>query len=174
MNCLICMCKSSKLATCTHKIVSPQNSKILGIHKHWPLKIRCTYLQYMYLIPNGFYHKLFFMQADLVNEFNRPLPGWPSKGVVEFKNYSTRYRSGLDLVLKDINFKVNVAEKVKHAFRDRFISYKIRCLLDIKEMVNMYGMACLISQKLFSDNSQIIDQVPYIQILPVVQYYTLF
>lgn len=54
---------------------------------------------------------------------------------MEFKNYSTRYRSGLDLVLKDINFKVNVAEKVKHAFSDRFISYKIRCLLDVKKNV---------------------------------------
>lgn len=52
------------------------------------------------------------VEADLINEFQRPMPGWPSKGVVEFKNYSTRYRSGLDLVLKNINFKVNVAEKV--------------------------------------------------------------
>lgn len=53
-----------------------------------------------------------YVKADLINEFQRPMPGWPSKGVVEFKNYSTRYRSGLDLVLKNINFKVNVAEKV--------------------------------------------------------------
>lgn len=52
------------------------------------------------------------VEADLINEFQRPLPDWPSKGVVEFKNYSTRYRSGLDLVLKNINFKVNEAEKV--------------------------------------------------------------
>lgn len=55
-----------------------------------------------------------YVKADLINEFQRPMPGWPSKGVVEFKNYSTRYRSGLDLVLKNINFKVNVAEKVIH------------------------------------------------------------
>lgn len=55
-----------------------------------------------------------YVQADLINEFQRPLPDWPSKGVVEFKNYSTRYRSGLDLVLKNINFKVNEAEKVIH------------------------------------------------------------
>lgn len=32
--------------------------------------------------------------------------GWPSKGEVEFKDYSTRYRPGLDLVLKNINIKI--------------------------------------------------------------------
>ena len=38
--------------------------------------------------------------------------GWPEKGQVEFANYATRYRPGLDLVLNGINFKVNPAEKV--------------------------------------------------------------
>jgi ATP-binding cassette, subfamily C (CFTR/MRP), member 1 len=31
---------------------------------------------------------------------------WPSKGEVEFKDYSTRYRSGLDLVLKNVSMKI--------------------------------------------------------------------
>ncbi|KAI0788813.1 metal resistance protein YCF1 [Abortiporus biennis] len=37
---------------------------------------------------------------------------WPSTGDVEFKDYSTRYRPELDLVLKDINLKVNHREKI--------------------------------------------------------------
>lgn len=45
------------------------------------------------------------------------LPGidpedWPTKGEVEFKDYGTRYRPGLDLVLRDINIKINAKEKI--------------------------------------------------------------
>ncbi|KIJ55549.1 hypothetical protein M422DRAFT_199806 [Sphaerobolus stellatus SS14] len=38
--------------------------------------------------------------------------GWPSKGKVEFKDYSMRYRPGLDLVLKDINLSIRPREKI--------------------------------------------------------------
>ncbi|KAG0344609.1 hypothetical protein BG004_004331 [Podila humilis] len=37
---------------------------------------------------------------------------WPQEGRIEFRNYSTRYRQGLDLVVKDISFEVQPAEKV--------------------------------------------------------------
>ncbi|KAG0012631.1 hypothetical protein BGZ80_011617 [Entomortierella chlamydospora] len=37
---------------------------------------------------------------------------WPQEGRIEFKNYSTRYRQGLDLVVKNISFTVQPAEKV--------------------------------------------------------------
>ncbi|KAF8936499.1 hypothetical protein BGZ47_009465 [Haplosporangium gracile] len=39
-------------------------------------------------------------------------PNWPEHGRVVFKNYSARYREGLDLVVKDISFTVEPAEKV--------------------------------------------------------------
>ena len=42
----------------------------------------------------------------------RPLPSWPQDGVVQFNHYSTRYREGLDLVLKGINTRINPGEKV--------------------------------------------------------------
>lgn len=38
--------------------------------------------------------------------------GWPAHGAVEIKNYSTRYRPGLDLVLKDINLDIKAHEKI--------------------------------------------------------------
>ena len=31
---------------------------------------------------------------------------WPTEGEVEFRNYSTRYRAELDLVLRDISIKI--------------------------------------------------------------------
>lgn len=39
-------------------------------------------------------------------------PEWPQNGVVEFKNVSLRYREGLPLVLKSLNFKVGSNEKI--------------------------------------------------------------
>jgi ABC-type multidrug transport system fused ATPase/permease subunit len=43
---------------------------------------------------------------------NRPAANWPSKGSVEFIEYSTRYRKDFDLVLKKITFKILPGEKV--------------------------------------------------------------
>ncbi|XP_026281245.2 multidrug resistance-associated protein 1 isoform X2 [Frankliniella occidentalis] len=37
---------------------------------------------------------------------------WPQEGKVDFKDYEVRYREGLDLVLKGINFTVKGGEKV--------------------------------------------------------------
>lgn len=42
----------------------------------------------------------------------KPEAHWPSQGVVEFVNYSTRYRADLDPVLKDLSFKIDAGEKV--------------------------------------------------------------
>ncbi|KAF9973812.1 hypothetical protein BGZ73_002947 [Actinomortierella ambigua] len=37
---------------------------------------------------------------------------WPQQGKIEFHNYSTRYREGLDLVLKKINLSIQPGERV--------------------------------------------------------------
>jgi ABC-type multidrug transport system fused ATPase/permease subunit len=37
---------------------------------------------------------------------------WPEKGVIEFRDYSTRYRPGLDLALRGLNFTVAQKEKI--------------------------------------------------------------
>lgn len=39
-------------------------------------------------------------------------PDWPNYGAVTFENYSTRYRDGLDLVLKGISCQVESGEKI--------------------------------------------------------------
>ncbi|RAH75359.1 ATP-binding cassette glutathione S-conjugate transporter YCF1 [Aspergillus aculeatinus CBS 121060] len=43
---------------------------------------------------------------------HRPAIGWPAQGAVTFNNYSTRYRPGLDLVLKDISLDIKPHEKI--------------------------------------------------------------
>ncbi|XP_068007071.1 ATP-binding cassette sub-family C member 3 isoform X2 [Melanerpes formicivorus] len=51
-------------------------------------------------------------EAPWVIEGKRPPEDWPSKGELEFVNYSVRYRKGLDLVLKGINLQVHGGEKI--------------------------------------------------------------
>ena len=39
-------------------------------------------------------------------------PAWPSKGAISFKGYNMRYRTGLDLVLKDLDIDIAPGEKI--------------------------------------------------------------
>ncbi|XP_047399638.1 ATP-binding cassette sub-family C member 3 [Sciurus carolinensis] len=52
------------------------------------------------------------MEAPWVVEGSRPPEGWPLHGEVEFRNYSVRYRPGLELVLKNLSLRVRGGEKV--------------------------------------------------------------
>uniref|UniRef100_A0A8C2UET6 ATP binding cassette subfamily C member 3 n=1 Tax=Coturnix japonica TaxID=93934 RepID=A0A8C2UET6_COTJA len=51
-------------------------------------------------------------EAPWIIEDKRPPADWPSRGELEFVNYSVRYRKGLDLVLKDLNLQVHGGEKI--------------------------------------------------------------
>lgn len=51
-------------------------------------------------------------EAEDIIHNNRPLPTWPSKGAIQFNDYSMRYREGLDLVLKNISLNIKAQEKI--------------------------------------------------------------
>ncbi|KAJ2499985.1 hypothetical protein GGH96_003096 [Coemansia sp. RSA 1972] len=51
-------------------------------------------------------------EAPEVIEDRRPVATWPNQGMIEFKDYSTRYREGLNLVLKELSFRVLPNQKV--------------------------------------------------------------
>ncbi|WAQ99709.1 MRP1-like protein [Mya arenaria] len=53
-----------------------------------------------------------YWRADLIVESNRPPTGWPHTGNVTFKHFSTRYRDGLDLVVKGISCQIKGGERV--------------------------------------------------------------
>ena len=55
-------------------------------------------------------------EAPPIIESNRPSDDWPSEGHVKFDHYSTRYREGLDLVLKDITVDIPGGTKVYGCF----------------------------------------------------------
>lgn len=53
------------------------------------------------------------LPSEAAKETDYPLPeNWPASGAIEFRNYSTRYREGLDLVLRGVSFSVASGEKV--------------------------------------------------------------
>ncbi|KAI1085814.1 P-loop containing nucleoside triphosphate hydrolase protein [Whalleya microplaca] len=51
-------------------------------------------------------------EAPEVIPGHRPPVAWPAYGAVKFNNFSTRYRAGLDLVLKNINLDIKSHEKI--------------------------------------------------------------
>lgn len=51
-------------------------------------------------------------EAPEIIHRNRPPVSWPSRGEVEFNNYSARYREGLDLVLKNVKLDIKSHEKI--------------------------------------------------------------
>ncbi|CAI9269853.1 unnamed protein product [Lactuca saligna] len=51
-------------------------------------------------------------EAPEIIENNRPPPGWPSLGLVEFENVGFRYRDGLPPVLHGVSFAVSPSDKV--------------------------------------------------------------
>lgn len=51
-------------------------------------------------------------EAAWVVEHTTPNKEWPEQGRVQFNDYKVRYREGLDLVLRGIDFEVNGGEKI--------------------------------------------------------------
>ena len=63
------------------------------------------------------------------DNFIQPAKDWPSQGVIEFKNYTFRYRPDLETVLKQINLRIESQEKIGVIGRTGLISN--RCTLKI-------------------------------------------
>ena len=44
---------------------------------------------------------------------HRPAADWPAAGAITFQHYTTRYREGLDLVLRDVDAAIQPHEKAR-------------------------------------------------------------
>jgi len=51
-------------------------------------------------------------EAPAIIEDNRPRQDWPESGNIDFQNYATRYRPGLDLILKELTCSIKEKEKI--------------------------------------------------------------
>ncbi|KAG0214035.1 hypothetical protein BGX28_002901 [Mortierella sp. GBA30] len=77
----------------------------------WFLRLFCALQGDLVSVERVHEYTIKNTEAPLVTGVHVP-ESWPSQGHIIFKNYSTRYREGLDLVLKNISFEVQPAEKV--------------------------------------------------------------
>ena len=46
------------------------------------------------------------------NDYSNSLGSWPSKGKIQFENFSVKYREDTEIVLKNLNFLINPKEKI--------------------------------------------------------------
>ncbi|KAL3857785.1 hypothetical protein ACJMK2_012421, partial [Sinanodonta woodiana] len=94
--------------------------------------------------------------------------GWPEKGEIKFENYSTRYREGLDLVLKELTCVIPGGEKVGIVGRSgagkSSLALALFRLIEASEG-NIYIDGCKISEMALHDlrsRLTIIPQDPYV------------
>lgn len=78
----------------------------------WLVRLYAVYEQNMNSVERIKEYLDIEQEAEAVIEDTRPAANWPSQGSIEFINYTTRYRSDLEPVLKNISFKVKPMEKV--------------------------------------------------------------
>ncbi|XP_055346997.1 multidrug resistance-associated protein 1-like [Paramacrobiotus metropolitanus] len=52
------------------------------------------------------------MEADWIIDGKRPPQNWPQTGAIDFNDYQTRYRPGLDLVLRGVKANIQPREKI--------------------------------------------------------------
>ena len=69
--------------------------------------MRCIWL--IWLTLKIIYYSL---KAPEIIPDNRPDPNWPEDGSIQFDEYATRYRPGLDLVLKNVSCYIPGGQKV--------------------------------------------------------------
>ena len=73
---------------------------------------------------------------------NKPLSHWPSNGVVTFEAYSTRYREGLDLVLRSVDLTIKSGEKVRIVRMTRaskFPPFNIEIYINLNNHIGRWG-----------------------------------
>ncbi|KAF9308629.1 Multidrug resistance-associated protein 1 [Podila horticola] len=85
------------------------NETLGGISTLRAMKIENQFIKQSALMVDKKYSDLKVEAPD--KTFEIP-PNWPDRGHITFKNYSTRYREGLDLVIKNISLDIKPGEKV--------------------------------------------------------------
>jgi len=98
------------------------NGSIAGLSLSYALKITVSLSM---LVKNMSETELYVVSAERLKEYSEveseaPLEikdaqlkdNWPSRGQVEFNDYCTRYRKGLDLVVKNVKVVIKAGEKV--------------------------------------------------------------
>ena len=92
----------------------------------------CTNVNYSTCLTSTSTIMYVSIQAEWEIEETKPAESWPAEGRVIVENYSTRYREGLDLVLKDVSFTIEPAEKVFVCVRS--VKFPLCVLVEQREL----------------------------------------
>ncbi|KAI7826006.1 P-loop containing nucleoside triphosphate hydrolase protein [Gamsiella multidivaricata] len=84
---------------------------VLVDHVTWLLRIFTRFQSDLVSVERVHEYSVRNTEAPLVTGVRVP-ESWPNQGHIVFKNYSARYREGLNLVLKNVSFDVQPGEKV--------------------------------------------------------------
>jgi ABC-type multidrug transport system fused ATPase/permease subunit len=91
--------------------------------------------EYGQLVPES------YRNSNENNVFIQPAHDWPSRGIIEFKDYTFRYRPELDPVLRNLNLRIESKEKIGVIGRTGMITSLLR--IDMKSIENGY---CLVQK----------------------------
>ncbi|KAK7487177.1 hypothetical protein BaRGS_00021529 [Batillaria attramentaria] len=78
----------------------------------WMTRDICDFETYIVSVERLKEYSELETEAEWIVPSKRPPSFWPDKGEVIFKNFQTRYREGLDLVLKGVSFTIPAGERV--------------------------------------------------------------
>lgn len=79
---------------------------------NWVLEDACDIETYIVAVERIREYTTMKNEAPAENPGSPSPPEWPAKGEVRFSHYSTRYREGLDLVLRDVDCTIRPQEKI--------------------------------------------------------------
>ena len=79
---------------------------------NWMVRMSCDLEANIVAVERAKEYTHIKTEAPAIIPENRPPKSWPSRGEIEFRGYSTRYREGLDLVLKEVSCFIASNEKI--------------------------------------------------------------
>ena len=86
---------------------------------------------------------VFIFKAPWIIDDRRPPRNWPDQGRVKFDEYSTRYREGLDLVLKGVDCEIAEGERVstQQEFQDYDRRFVFNSNVYLTQMLFMFYLS---------------------------------
>ncbi|KAG0052602.1 hypothetical protein BGZ83_002372 [Gryganskiella cystojenkinii] len=116
--CAVIVLCSALLAVLNRETVSPSSAGLalsltLSLTEYvvWTLRLYCRLVGSLVSVERVHEYSIKNTEAPLETGVEVP-ESWPQHGQISFRNYSARYREGLDLVLQNVSFEVAPGAKV--------------------------------------------------------------
>eukprot|EP00953_Heterococcus_sp_UTEX-ZZ885_P040389 20644-Heterococcus_DN1.PRE.1 len=109
---LILTCKCAECCYVRHVAHSVADTQEVAANLTWCVRSGCSTESRITSAERVNKYAAIQPEATPINEKYRPPEHWPQYGAIEFKGVSLRYRSDLELVLKDVSLSIKGGEKI--------------------------------------------------------------